>query len=96
MQIQNEMPEPGLESFVNDFIQNRKADLLEIRIALQNNDFDLVKSHAHNWKGFSRPYGFIMLEDLALKLEQLSLQRKLNEVHEVIDQVQKYLDLKSK
>ncbi len=96
MQITNERPEPGLEPFIDDFLQKRKTEVRELKLALAKNDFVLLESYAHNWKGFARPYGFILLEDFALRLEQSSADQNLSLSIDLINQVEEYLEIKSK
>lgn len=94
MQILNEAPEEGLESYVDDFLQSRLQELEELKTGLGQNNFDLLKSKAHNWKGFSRPYGFIKLEELAIELEKSALSKDEDSCDRIIKDVDKYLQIK--
>lgn len=75
MQILNEQHEPGLEPFLVDFVIKRFTELEELKSNLSINNFNSLKSHAHNWKGFARPYGFIKLEEFAINLEESALKQ---------------------
>lgn len=83
MQITNESPEPGLEPFVPKFIEDR---LSELNALLSDKNIDDIKSKAHQWKGFSRPYGFSYLETLAKEIEKSDLDKVL----ELLEQAQAY------
>jgi len=71
MQIANEPPEPGLELFVPQFIKDR---LTEIQELLESKNMKNIQLKAHEWKGFSAPYGFSNLERMARTIEESNLE----------------------
>jgi len=83
MQITNEAPEPGLEPFVPKFIEDR---LSELSALLADRNIDDIKSKAHQWKGFSRPYGFSHLETIAREIEKTDLDGAV----ELLEKAQTY------
>lgn len=91
MQILNEQHEPGLEPFLVDFVIKRFTELEELKSDLAVNNFNNLKSYAHNWKGFSRPYGFIKLEELAIKLEQSAIKQDKLTSAELLQEIEYYL-----
>ncbi len=94
MQILNERHEVGLEPFLQDFLKNRFIEIEEIAVALTVNNFSLLKSYAHNWKGFSRPYGFIKLEELAVELESSALAEDFANCRKILFEIKNYLEYK--
>jgi len=83
MQITNEAPEPGLEPFIPKFIEDR---LSEISTMLVEKDLKNIHATAHQWKGFSRPYGFSKLEDFAIEIEKSHLEASLK----ILETAQEY------
>jgi hypothetical protein len=65
MQIEN--IDPGLVPFLPEFLDKR---IEEINGLGAEPDLSIVSGLAHQWKGFSRPYGFIELEEISLKLKK--------------------------
>ena len=89
MQITNEAPEPGLEPFVPKFIEDR---LEEISALLVDKNIRDIKTKAHQWKGFSRPYGFTHLETMAKEIEKSELDEALNILQKARNYCQKELN----
>lgn len=94
MQIESEKPQEGLEEFVPEFLDSRDQDILLLRDALAQDDFESIRRKAHDWKGFSRPFGFLILEDIAKKLEDTAKSKALTECQNLIDEAEKYLQKK--
>jgi len=88
MQIPNEAPEPGLEPFVPKFIEDR---LTEISTLIEGKEIGAIKSVAHQWKGFSRPYGFSKLEEIAISIEKSDLDGALK----LLKQAKDYCQMRS-
>lgn len=53
-----EVPEVGLEDYLETFIESRKKDLGEIENSLSEDDYQNVKKILHKWEGYAEPYGF--------------------------------------
>lgn len=94
MQILNESPELGLEPFLMDFLTKRQEEISEIQVAISLNNFKAIKTISHNWKGFSKPYGFFLLYDFAQQLEMHTDNRDLESCSRLLTQIEKYLELK--
>lgn len=83
-----------LKSFIPDFISRRRAELELMRDAVRNDNFALLRRFAHNWKGFSRPFGFSRLEEFAAEIlaeERVSADKFEN----LIIRIEDYLTRKS-
>lgn len=94
MQIESEKPQEGLEEFVPEFIDSRDQDVLLLKDALAQADFEAIRRKAHDWKGFSRPFGFLILEEIAKKLEESAKNSALHDCKKLIDEAEKYLQKK--
>ncbi len=94
--ISQEKPTKGLEPYIEEFHEDRIKDLKEMSSMLWVNDFESIRKHAHKWKSFSRPYGFIFLEEVALLIEKAAKKNSPSELKEQLSMASKYLDLKIK
>jgi HPt (histidine-containing phosphotransfer) domain-containing protein len=68
--LTSEIPLPGLESYYDEFLASRIEELEETRRALIGKNYQIVAEYAHKWKGFSAPYGFGVLGQLAQEIEK--------------------------
>lgn len=94
MQIKNEKPEEGLEEYVPNFITDREQELILLKQALDSGDFESLRKKAHDWKGFSRPFGFLHLEKIGIQLEIAAKSSSQSECASLLDETEKYLQLK--
>lgn len=90
----NEKPDEGLESFQKDFWISRKAEILEVAAALEEKSYNAVLKVSHNWKGYSQPYGFLTLGELAKDLESAAKIKNHSECLNLLKNIELYLDLK--
>ncbi len=95
MKILNEKPEEGLEAFVGEFLESRLQDIDRLSSHIAGSEFMAIADLAHNWKGFSRPYGFIKLEEIAQKLEKFAKAQDLENCREMVEEAKIYLQLKA-
>jgi HPt (histidine-containing phosphotransfer) domain-containing protein len=56
-----DIPEDNLKPYILEFYKDRVKDLELEMDALEKNDFETIRKTAHQWKGFSKPYGFTWL-----------------------------------
>lgn len=81
--MQSDSEDPALIKFKPKFLQSR---IKEITDSLLDPNLKNVRELAHNWKGFSRPYGFIELERIA---ERLSREAKAENTQACVDLLKK-------
>lgn len=89
-----EIPDPNLIDFLNGFQENRKKEIAVLKRLLEEKDFDGMRKMGHNWKGFSRPYGYIALETLGKMLEAAALQNDLSQCQSLFQQFVNYINEK--
>lgn len=89
-----EIPVEGLEEFFDGFLLSRQAELDLMKNALVQLDFTTLSQIAHQWKGFSVPYGFGSLEYLARKLEQCARDAQVEDCEHILSEVNHYLNHK--
>lgn len=90
-----EIPAPGLESFYGEFLSNRIAEMKTIHEALVAGNFETIRGFAHQWKGFSAPYGFGKLADLAIALQEQAIQQDKESCAKTLIEIDLYLKLKA-
>lgn len=94
--ILNEKPQKGLEKFVDEFYNDRIAELGQLQDSFKRLDYDFIRGLAHKWKGFSQPYGFDALASLSEDLEESSLAHDQERSRQLIASIAKYLENKGK
>jgi HPt (histidine-containing phosphotransfer) domain-containing protein len=91
-----ETPLAGLESFVPGFMRDRRKELDMYLGSGQSLDTAALAKLAHQWKGFSEPYGFKALGLMAQELEQKAKAGDQTECHRILAQIDQYLRIKEK
>lgn len=94
--LSTESPMAGLESHYDEFIQNRLEEIELIKEAITLSDYRLIVNFAHKWKGFSAPFGFGFLGELAKSLEVSAEGFDAKTCLQIIAEVENYLKQKQK
>ena len=89
-----EIPDPTLIEFLKGFQENRKKEIPLLKRLLESRDFDGLRKLGHNWKGFSRPYGYLALEDLGKSLEAAAKENDLPQCQSLFEQFLNYINEK--
>lgn len=92
--VEQERPVEGLEGLVADFLVNRKNDFAELKAKLEEGDRDFAQKLAHSWKGFCHPYGFTILGDIAIIMDEKLKMDQNADLDPLIDNISTYLKLK--
>ncbi len=58
-----------IKDLIPQFMKNRRLDLLELEVLLEQKDFEKIARLAHKIKGTAGGYGFSQLSTLASELE---------------------------
>lgn len=90
--VNSESPEPGLEVFTLEFVQDRKGELPQVQESLETGSHDILHEMTHKWIGFSKPYGFDWLAKAASELKNLARSGDVEDAKGVIKQISCYLD----
>lgn len=61
--------DPMIESLVPRFLENRKRDVIALKGALADRDFDTIQSLGHAMKGTGGAYGFDAISALGSEME---------------------------
>ena len=85
-------PDPDLADLIPAFLQNRKTELDDFKLAVARKDYEFIRRLAHTWKGICRPYGFIHLETLSFSLEAAGEREDPAEVNQVVNEITSHLE----
>ncbi len=96
LEEEGETPLAGLESFVPGFMRDRRKEVDQYLGTGQALDMPALAKLAHQWKGFSEPYGFKALGLMATELEQKAKASEAAECHRILAQIDQYLRIKEK
>jgi len=92
--IKNEKPSDGLEEFVEEFFNDRLKEMKVLKEMIDHKKLSDIKSLAHRWKGFCKPYGFNLLGDLSINLEKAAISKDFESCHVIFEQMCSYLNIK--
>ncbi len=84
--------EQGMEEVVPRYLNKRRAEIPIYRKALEDGNFEAIKSLGHKMKGTGAGYGFQMLTDLGDALESAAKRTDAAEIEVRTDQLARYLD----
>lgn len=60
-----EIPVKELEHLVPEFLEKRKKELASLFTWIEEKNYEEIRALTHKWKGYSEPYGFGRLGELA-------------------------------
>jgi HPt (histidine-containing phosphotransfer) domain-containing protein len=90
----SEIAQAGLEGFFESFMHSRLHELQILTLALDKLDYSTLLRIAHQWKGYSVPYGFGKLEHLAVELEDSAYSENIERCRSLLHDVYQYLEHK--
>jgi len=83
--------DPDLEDLIPGFLENRNTDVEKLRSALNDNDFENLRSIGHSIKGVGGGYGFDLMTTLGADIESAAKESDADEIREKINQLDDYL-----
>lgn len=92
--VKNEKPVSGLEKYTLEFTKDRLQDFEHLNQYILQKDFKSISKVAHQWKGYSEPYGFNYLAELAKELELSCSSENTSKTQELLGVVSLYLNMK--
>jgi HPt (histidine-containing phosphotransfer) domain-containing protein len=90
----SERAQAGLEGFFESFMLSRQQELHLLNLALDNLEYSTLLRMAHQWKGYSAPYGFGKLAQLAVELEDSAYGKDLDRCRSLLHDIYQYLQNK--
>ncbi len=76
---------------IPEYIKNRKKDILKIRDALEQREYDEIEDLGHKMKGSGKCYGFEKISMLGHRIELSAKQKNTIEIVRSTDEMQHYL-----
>ncbi len=92
--VNNEKCDPVLINFQQEFYRDRVEDYSKLLKCYEAGDLIGVKSIVHNWKGYCKPYGFDHLGLLSLRIEEVIIENKNDDLVQLLADVNVYLEIK--
>ena len=92
----SETPKLGLEIYYDEFLSSRLVELETVRIAFTAKNYKVIAEFVHKWKGFSAPYGFGILGELAMNIETCLEQSDFEHCGLLLEEVEFYLTVTKK
>ena len=80
-----------LEDLIPGFLDNRQKDIQKLEQAVENQDFETLRSIGHNLKGVGGGYGFHDMTILGAAIEESAKENKLDIVNENVKKLSHYL-----
>lgn len=81
-----------LEDLIPGFLENRQKDLLTLETALQESDFETLRSIGHNLKGVGGGYGFSDITSIGAEIEESAKINELDKLSENVKKLSHYLN----
>lgn len=88
------LPDPELHPFLKKFMNDRLEQLEQMKKAVENQEFEFVRSMAHQWKGFCAPFGLGRMTAVCQKLEREAANNAERECKQILSEIASYLQLK--
>ena len=83
---------PILKPLIPDFLQNRKTDVADIKVALQGNDFEAIRITGHNLRGCGSGYGFHPITDIGEAIEKAATNQDSPAIATALKELSEYLE----
>ena len=80
-----------LEDLIPGFLENRQKDMQSLERALQENDFEKLRSVGHNLKGVGGGYGFPDMSKMGAEIEEGAKESNMEKVSENVQKLSHYL-----
>ena len=77
-----------MEEIINVFLDDAPRQIAGLKNAMELKDCDLVKKHAHTFKGAAGSVRATLLQQLAIDLEEACKNNELEKVVELIETIE--------
>ncbi len=82
-----------LEEIIPNFLQNRVNDIAGLKTAVAAGEFEHIRIVGHTLKGIGGGYGFDLISDVGLVLEQAAKASDCITINKAINDLETYLEL---
>ena len=84
--------DPRLEAIRPAYLQARRRDIHSALLALDNADYEAIRTLGHNMHGSGAGYGFSEITAIGERLELAAEDRNPQSIRERVDELSRYLD----
>ena len=84
--------EEDLQELIPGYLENRRKDVAAIVAALEQGDFETIRSLGHMMKGSGGGYGFDEITEIGRACEDAAKRSQAREVRDQVDRLTVYLD----
>ncbi len=81
-----------LAPLIPRYLENRRADVIRLREALERGDLDTVGSVGHSMKGTGGGYGFQELTEIGGRIEACARAKDSSSLRELLEELEAYLE----
>lgn len=81
-----------LRDLIPGYFENRRQDIVLILSALEQGDFELIRTIGHKMKGSGGGYGFDRITEIGRNIEAAAKDSKRQEILDQTNNLQDYLD----
>jgi HPt (histidine-containing phosphotransfer) domain-containing protein len=80
-----------LEDLIPGFLENRQKDILKLEQAIEEQDFETLRSVGHNLKGVGGGYGFHEMTTIGAAIEEGAKENNVEIINENVKKLSHYL-----
>ncbi len=84
--------DPDLADLIPGYLENRRRDVDVVRGALDQRDYDLIRSVGHKMKGSGGGYGFDPITRIGAVLEAAAVKADPDRIREALRDLSDYLE----
>lgn len=86
-----EIADPFARRLMAQYLERREADLVDLRRALTNGEFDAIALSGHNMYGSGAAYGLEQVSALGADLEAAAKAREADRIGQLIDDLERFI-----
>ncbi len=79
------------QDLIPTYLESRVKDIITIRKAVQNRDFNLIDNITHNLIGSGKTFGFDFISDTALKIRSNIKTKNSDGIIKNVEKIEHYL-----
>lgn len=80
-----------IADLIPGYLENRKKNIVSMREALDNDDYETIRFIGHNMRGSGEGYGFSAISDIGAALERAANQNNKDDIQIKIDELEDYV-----
>jgi len=81
-----------IEDLIPGFLENRRKDLIALKEALAKGDHESISRLGHKMKGTGGGYGFDLITDLGVSIEEAAKEKNNDEIQKRIHELFHFLE----